>query len=392
MSREVEVSNISMSATVPEDIQISLGQIGTISSGTITASTKESDASLANGKGGLVNDNGVVTAPANDWDWSNIADVSEYYQFGRLIPSSSNTGTNIYFTPDANGVGKTIKTDARFYTAATSGAAEKQSAQGGASTDTTTTLNATAHVVNAKSNGYVTDKWSEGGSNNYTTSAGWNNTQDDGYYIDIPVWLRTSSVKGANVSVMAYVKPRSSTTNNSNGEALYRALRVAILEETKTAASAAVGSLRSTPFLLTEGTGESAVNYDIINWYNRNSDDKVAVSAINTSAASTATNGTYAAAETYTANATVTSLAAPTNTSEVKSGKYGAAKKLIIRVWLEGEDPDCWNDTAGQDWSINLKFNNETTNSTAGSNADVSGVNTDTAPKPQPSQGGGGNG
>ncbi|MBQ1388125.1 MAG: hypothetical protein IIY78_00675 [Clostridia bacterium] len=38
------------------------------------------------------------------------------------------------------------------------------------------------------------------------------------------------------------------------------------------------------------------------------------------------------------------------------SGNYGAEKKLIIRVWLDGEDGECWNDNAGQDWAISLRF------------------------------------
>ena len=31
---------------------------------------------------------------------------------------------------------------------------------------------------------------------------------------------------------------------------------------------------------------------------------------------------------------------------------------FVARVWLEGEDPDCWNATAGQDWKIALTFKN----------------------------------
>lgn len=391
MSREVEVSNISMSATVPEDIQISLGQIGTAND---TASTSESAASLANGKGVLVAASNVVSAPTNDWDWSNIADVSEYYQFGKLIPASSTTGTNIYFTPDADGVGKTIKSDAKFYAAALVGVAQNESTVRSGSTDT---LNATAHVITSKSNGYVTDTWSGGGSGNYTTSAGWNTTNDDGYYVDIPVWLRTSSVNGANVSVKAYVKPRSSTTNAAGGEALYRAVRVAILQDAsvtitnqtnlvpiadgceKTAAGAAVGSLRSDPFALSVTANNTTTSYNILDWYTRTSGEEAVSALTNT------TDATYSTALTYTANNTVASLAAPTQTANgVKTTDYGAATKLIIRVWLEGEDPDCWNDTANQDWSINLKFNNETTNSGGGSNTDISGTNTGTAPVPQP--------
>lgn len=398
MSREVEVSNISMSATVPEDIQISLGQIGTAND---TASTSETEASLANGKGVLVATNNVVSAPTNNWDWANIADISEYYQFGKLIPASSTDGTNIYFTPDADGAGKTIKSDAAFYPAALSGTAQSESGVGGSTS--TGKFNATAHVVTSKSDGYVTDTWKDGGADKYQTSENWNATKDDGYYVDIPVWLRTSSVNGASVSVMAYVKPRdTSTTNNSAGEALYRALRVSILEETtannttswtnktnlipiadgceKTAVSATVGALRSDPFKLSVTANESTTNYNILDWYTRKKGEQAVASITNGT-----TTGVYGEASTYTPNAQVVALAAPTHsTNNVKSTSYGEATKIIVRVWLEGEDPDCWNETAGQDWSINLKFNNETTNAGAASNTDVSGVNQGEAPVPQP--------
>ena len=128
MSREVEVQNIQMTATTPEDIQISLGTIGSDAS---AASTDETYM-LAGSTGILVNTNGVVSAPRvdhdvtnytkstqDDLDWSNIADISKYYQFGRLIPASSTDGANVYFTPDAAGVGRTLKAGAKFYQAAT---------------------------------------------------------------------------------------------------------------------------------------------------------------------------------------------------------------------------------------------------------------------------------
>ena len=357
--------------------------------------------------------NGVV-APTDAWDWSNIADVSEYYQFGRLIPASSTNGTNIYFTPDADGSGQTIKTDAKFYTAASGGTAQTESTDTLGSGAGSKSLMATAHIINAKNGGFVTDKWNEGGTDSYTTSSSWNNTNDDGYYIDIPVWLRTSSVNGADISVKAYVKPKDVTSssastkiqNNSENEALYRALRVAILEETPgengaastfsnktnlipvtdgctaTGAGNFVGQLKANPFELTTNDTSNS----IIDWYNRTNDGKVAVAGLVDSPAVGATNGNYGEATVYNvadANGkVVTSLAPPTKSvNGIKSDNYGAAKKLIVRVWLEGEDPDCWNDTAGQDWSINLKFNNETTASGGGANTDISGVNKDAAPK-----------
>jgi len=415
MSREVEVSNIQMSATVPEDIQISLGRIGTISGGSIVASTKETDASLANGLGSLVNTDGVVSAPAQDWDWSNIADISEYYQFGKLIPASSTDGTNIFFTPNANGVGKTIAAGASFYPAnsaiLTPGV---ESSVGGTGSNP---LNATAHIINSKSGAYVNDTWSAGGTGNYTTSTAWNDTNDDGYYVDIPVWLRTSSSDGAKLSVLAYVKPKNTDTEAgaTAGESLYRAVRVAIIEQTVSGESttntshglipvtdgwnlkngSTAGSLKAAPFALTKDT----YNESILNWYGRDvitgASDATALTTVTgavagAKAAVSAATPTYDKATVYNvfnttsdANVVATLAAPATDSNGVKTENYGAATKIIVRVWLEGEDPDCWNETAGQDWSINLKFNNEITNPTTGTStggADLPGVNTGVAP------------
>ena len=117
MSREVEVQNIQMTATVPDDMQISIGKIGSAAD---TASTSE-DYSLAKSTGILVNTSGTVADPRNNvandaLDWSNTVDISKYYQFGKLIPASSTNGVNVFFTPDSAGGGRhlTLKPGAPF--------------------------------------------------------------------------------------------------------------------------------------------------------------------------------------------------------------------------------------------------------------------------------------
>ena len=355
MSREVEVKNISMTATVPEDIQISLGALG---SATTRATSSNDNISLANSTGVLYAsaahgaDNGQATAPSYDWEWSNTADISAYYEFGKLIPASSTNGEAIYFTADADGVGKTIKKNSVFYQAdsgtvnSAAGALESTvlgSTSGG-------NLKTTAHAKDGAT-------WTPSGSTAF------NATGDDGYYVDIPVWLRTSSTEGAKLTVQAYVKPRKTTqTLNGNDEALYKAVRVALLNTTQATGAKSTtntglidvkdgwtastngttaGSLIASPF---DGTS-------ILNWYNGNSSANVAAKAAST-AATRADAAVYGPATVYNGTATAVELAAGTGV------EYGTPTKAIIRVWLEGEDPDCWNDTAGQDWSINLKFSN----------------------------------
>ena len=75
--------------------------IGAIGGTNASAATKQSDGyTLAAGTGVLVKDagttadDGTVKAPVNDWDWSNVADISSYYQIGKLIPAG--TGAKKY--------------------------------------------------------------------------------------------------------------------------------------------------------------------------------------------------------------------------------------------------------------------------------------------------------
>lgn len=318
MSREVELQNIQMTATVPEDIQISLGAI-TDSSNTVK---------LANDKGVLTMTNNVVTAPATDYDWSNTANVGAYYQFGRLIPASSTTGADVFFTPDATGDGKTVKVEngavtAKYYQADGANAADYK---------------ATSHAYTSaeKGDSVVGATWT-----GYEKNTGWNTTNDDGYYIDIPIWLRTSSKTDVTLGVTGYVIAGDSTkakvpTDVNDGDVLKDAVRVAILKTDDSAVTNLIPLNKTAVFT----GGESVIDY-----YNRQGQTGAVASVTETAA-------TYAAATTMT-NETVTVTAA----TAAQNG-YGVACPYIVRVWLEGEDPDCWNGTAGQDWQICLKFTN----------------------------------
>jgi hypothetical protein len=346
MSREVEVQNIQLVATTPEDVQIALGAIGSSAEGT----------SLAQSTGYLTVSEGAVSDPATNYDWSNTADISHYYSFGKLIPASSNTGASIFFTPDANGVGKTLKTGAKFYTAVAGTTKTAESAVGGTGANT---LNATSHV------NVASDTWATGATvgKDYTKSAAWNGTNDDGYYIDIPVWFRTSSVNGAQLSVVAAVYDNTTTPNygtndtaTADSKELYKAVRVAILN-----ADGTVATTNNTIPVMDGGADATSGTYSgtsILDWYNRTGQTG-AISAVTSQGA---TSATYSAVTAMTAGTPVIDLTAAANKGTGTT--YGAGKQYIIRVWLEGEDPDCYNETAGQDWSISLKFNNETTNPT----------------------------
>lgn len=363
MSREVEVKNIQMTATVPEDIQISLGALSDTGKDETQTTTK----SLAANTGYLITVNGSVKEPGNfSENWSNTADISNYYAFGKLIPASSVSGEDIFFTPDANGVGKTVDPSGTFYVAATAATAGQESVLGsGAGSGT---LNATAFTY-VKGN----DKNSSGTWNGYKKSTAWNATYSDGYYVDIPVWLRTSSVEGADLTVKAYVKDAANAdaanplavenSGTAAGEKLYRAVRVAVLDgaEGKEGETLASGGMLD---LLDGDSGSKnykGTNTIITNYYKRDANNGSGTKTNANNGKAVAQAGSVSDADAYADIVTYNGTTPIIHLSKGEGTQYGDASKYIIRVWLEGEDQDCWNDTAGQDWSINLMFENTTT-------------------------------
>jgi hypothetical protein len=387
MSREVEVQNIQMTATTPEDIQISLGTIG---SDATTASTAETY-TLAGGTGILVNDAGVVTAPRVDHtvtgytvaekdelDWSNIADISKYYQFGRLIPASSTDGVNVYFTPDAAGVGRTLKAGAGFHQAAAGLTDYKyDSTNKTYATTGTGSAKATAHVDTVSGGN---DTWAATDStmqDKYKVSTEWTATNDDGYYIDIPVWLRTSSTKegGTPIYVTGYVTDKTEE-NNADTDDLYQAVRVAILKDDGTASEGCLTLADGKDEYINPVTGQvehygkfpkagNAANIlDSDNYNTRQNPAATGIFAVNgTNITADATTGMGEPGHGEIAQNNGTKAVA---TLAAGTGKeYGAPTKLIIRVWLEGEDKNCWNENAGQDWNIALKFSKDALPTTA---------------------------
>jgi len=352
MSREVEVTNIQMTATVPEDLQISLGEI----------SGGSSSINLATNNGFLVSSSDVVGAPTDcddddPYDWSNSVSISTYYDFGKLIPAGSTNGENVFFTPDAAGVGKTLKDVATAYKAAEAATAQSESGTGAGSGK----YNATAHIKTAAGE----NTWAGGGTGNYTTASAWNNTNDDGYYIDIPIWLRTSSTTAPSVYVTGYIKDGSNASSaaDADGDELYKAVRVAVLN----ASGAAAGGVLE----LSDQTGASPAVYPTAQIADASSliDSGIAngnfsltgVNALKDIGAMA--TGLY---DTVTVNKGATVIGTLTAKAADSASQYAAGTKFIIRVWLEGDDVNCWNANAGQDFSINLKFSKGGTNPSGG--------------------------
>ena len=237
------------------------------------------------------------------------ATSSVYASFGKLIPASSTDGTNLYYTTKAKENGKSVDiTGANAFTQATENNNAGWTFQtAGASSETESNLTA--------------------------------DTKGEGYYLDIPVWFRTTNVEDVKLGVDVTVTDPNADDDNTKGD-LYKATRVAILNEDRSAANGGV-------FLGAET--------DVDTGYYK----KKAVKA-NTG---TSENEYYGAVTTATevieSNGKVTNTATEVATVKgVGTGKtgYGTPTKYYIRVWLEGEDVNCWNANAGQSFTVDLKF------------------------------------
>lgn len=292
MSREVEVTGIKLTATTPQTIEISLGKA--TASATIESKT-------------------LATAPADDETlWSNKAATSSVYStFGKLIPASSTDGINLFYTTKAKENGKSVDLSPNAFVKAS------------------TTDNA----------GWT---FSDPGKSSPEDDADGLSANDkgEGYYLDIPVWFRTTNVSDVSLGVDVTV-----TDPNKNGEnagELFKATRVAILDSDKTSAAGGV-------FLGAET--------DVNSYY-----QKKAVVATNGTGVENY-YGDISVAKEVSANAAgqvinsgdVTTVATVTGVGNGNTG-YSTPVQYYIRVWLEGEDEHCWNANAGQSFNVDLKF------------------------------------
>ena len=313
MSKEAEITGINMTATVPAGLQLSLG-LAQGTGGTLTAIGSDTSSGVD-----------MVKAPLNNdtsGDWSNSVQFSRYYQVSKLSPASSTTGGTIYYTENVTGVGKTLTANATSV-AATSGAAKE-----------------------------------------LISSANTNALNTEGFYVDFPVWFRSAESGDVGLSVKATVKAGSATDNQTGlTNKIYKAARVSILSGASINTSSGV----IVPF---DSSNNSQGTY-----YTRA--DKGSGVAINTAATNDGSGSIFGeltkvnqTGETGTATTVVT---VPGKTSSLgtdtystgnctdNSTNYGNAVCVIVRVWLEGEDEDCWNATAGQDFDLSLTFTEITT-------------------------------
>jgi hypothetical protein len=349
MSREVEITGIHMTATVPESIQISLGKLTNGSAGLTSTNAKIDSTSKRLTE---------VVPPDDDEYWNNSIDISEYYQFGHLTPSTSTDGLNVYWTGDATGNGKTLK-------------GHKVGADGVMIDGSGTTANfVRANAANNALTGGHTAAMSlvdnraktpttltGSGSDPYEAGA---NYDSSGCYIDVPVWIRTSSNSDEELAVIATITAGSNAYTQSGASAktdqIFNAARVSILEGNNT-------DVKSTR---TDGGTQGVIMNASGSYYRNGSGSNYSTGAFGSIASvsgdgsGTGTWGNVTVIEqgntAGTDGKSTTGSTVMKATAAAEGTTWGAARPYTIRIWLEGEDVNCWNATAGQDWNISLRF------------------------------------
>ncbi|MBE6877224.1 MAG: hypothetical protein E7496_11005, partial [Ruminococcus sp.] len=201
MSREVEVTGIKLTATVPENIEISLGYDQHTGNHLAQAATQPAAYDGYNASNGWLQ---LVKAPENSvdsQDWSNSVAFCNFYDVGKLLPASSTDGVSIFYTGNAVNTGENVSDTSTFTLA--NNFTDKKLAQ-------TTTL-----LKNEGATYYA---------GAFTSSAFDPDKAKTGYYVDFPIWIRTSSDSEINLVVDATI-----SDGDTASETLYRAARVAIL-------------------------------------------------------------------------------------------------------------------------------------------------------------------
>lgn len=284
MNKEVKMTGLNMTATVGEGIEIALAEVdGTAltfpASGTAPSDTKSDS-------------------------WKSAVVVGNYYtSFGKIKPSSSVNGTTFFDATNASDGGKVASTF-KTVDAATS------------------------------DSGFIVTQTA---LNTGNAKVGTNETT--GYYIDIPVHIRTSKSAESGTGNIFY-KMTIDDANETEEKDLYKAVRVAFIYND---ASTVILGADTTYY----GTGAVA---------------SIDGNGVGTKAAVTVNSDTAGAVfgsdtdSNYISSVGVDSgLDIPYATS---AGTYGHLD-FTVRVWLEGESTFCYDEKAGQSWNINLAFSLE---------------------------------
>lgn len=290
MNKQVEMTGIAMSATAGEGMEIALASV----SGTaITAATAHDS--------------------LGDDSWKSAVIVGDYYsKIGKLRPASSVDGVNLYDATNASDGGKKASKFVKIEldTSSTAEDAKKMALLELKSTLTETAEGAEAPKIDTE--GRV------------------------GYYVDIPVFLRTNKAKGTESEGKIYCKLKIQQRDENGAivpapsDNLYKAVRVAFVPSTT-------------------GTSSATKIFGVDDkYYNAGQ----AVSSESGRGSVTVVKDFVADADDFTTGVGAESgLMIP----YADSDKYGYLD-FVVRIWIEGESEFCSDATSGQSWNIDLQF------------------------------------
>lgn len=282
MNKEVQMTGLNMTATVGEGMEISLASVD--ASDNITAPTTAHPDDTETEKG-----------------WKSAVVVDEYYStIGKFKPASSTTGVTLFDAVNSSDAGRKAS---KF-------------------TDITS-------AENAKVKASLRDKIKTGTEITVDEA-------NSGYYVDIPVYLRTnkSGTDSEDIYYKMIISPldKDGKASTADTDTLYKAVRVAFMA----------------PDGKTNLAGEQ-----IFAVYNNYYESRKAVSAADTKSDVTVNqNATAATGKLEDITAADSGLDIPL----AKDGDNYGHLDFTVRVWLEGESASCINDNAGQSWNIDLAF------------------------------------
>ncbi|MGN1421789.1 MAG: hypothetical protein ACI4XA_00275 [Oscillospiraceae bacterium] len=287
MNKEVEMTGLNLSATAGEGMEISLAAVSTANVITFSGAA-------------FVGDH-PSDDPNAEIGWKSAVNVGNYYSdIGKIKPASSVNGVTFFDATDASNGGKSAT---KF----------KAIALGNTNMALLTTRDAfNAGNTTIESNGTA------------------------GYYVDIPVHIRTSKVKPNDLDTTGDLYCKMIINSNDAGDELYKAVRVAFIPVT-----ASTGST-------TNIFGCNADYYET----------GKAVSGVDASGVGekdtvVVTNGGFVTDSAYADGVGVDSgLNIP---YAAAAGEYGHLD-FTVRVWLEGESTSCFDSNAGQSWNISFMF------------------------------------
>lgn len=356
MNKEVEVTGLSMSATASDSLEISLGSYGTDNVLTIKQPGKD------------------------DSSWSRLITIGEYYnEIGKLKPCSTANALNMYAVDETQirAGGREVTGSAKVFSVSNDHATPTESKYGPALllAKAKHAIGGTLTSVSSGSALATNSSFNTSGTN-YSAE---NETSASGYYVDIPMWIRSSESQDHKVNCTVTI----TDPDDTNGSKLINAVRVAIIptgdanKSAQTGADIAGGAT---------STASSKINASLETDESQNifalPATEIATKYYNDQVigASNITSGTTTFSDALTTAPTTVAAADAQETSPAQAGMIAnngaadnntitkvftlpgavndeyAVQAFIARVWIEGQSTSCNDATANQDWNIDFHF------------------------------------